>query len=398
MSSSADLEHRWSYRRARVTREFGQQFGGVPSVWVRAPGRVDLMGSHTDYNLGCVLTVAIDRDTWIAATPRADGCARVFSSNLQQLARFEVATAAAGERNWDRYVRGVVAVLEREGFRSLGFDAVVHGTLPLASGLSSSASLTVATGKLVEELGGHEIDPLRLARLCQRAENDVVGVPCGVLDPCSSILGRAGHAMLLDCRNLECDHRHVSEELTVVVADTRVARELATSKYGERRAECEEGVRQLSRPLPGVTSLRDVDRDRFERHRSQLPPHIARRCSFVIEEHGRVRPMAEALERGDRKRIRELCEHSFAGARDEYEICVPAMEAMFAALSETPGGVGARQAGAGFGGCLVAIVERGAVDAFMRDASRRFAAAWGQEGSLFEVQIAQGAGRVEERS
>ena len=118
------------------------------------------------------------------------------------MARFEVATAAAGERNWDRYVRGVVAVLEREGFRSPGFDAVVHGTLPLASGLSSSASLTVATGKLVEELGGHEIDPLRLARLCQRAENEVVGVPCGVLDPCSSILGRAGHAMLLDCRNL----------------------------------------------------------------------------------------------------------------------------------------------------------------------------------------------------
>lgn len=392
--SNANAETMRSDRRAKIAGAFAQQFDGLPTIWVRAPGRVDLMGSHTDYNLGCVLTVAIDRDTWIAAAPRADDCVRIFSLNLQRLARFEVATAAVGEPSWDGYVRGVVAVLEREGFAAPGFDAVVHGTLPLASGLSSSASLSVAAGKLIEQLGRHEIDPLHLARLCQRAENEVIGVPCGVLDPCSAILGRAGHAMLLDCRTLACGQTRVSEELSVVVADTRVARELAASKYGERRAECEEGVRQLSRHLPDVAALRDVDRDSFERYRSKLSPQIARRCSFIVEEHGRVRPMAQALERGDRQAIRELCERSFAGARDDYDICVPAMEIMFAALSGTPGGVGARQAGAGFGGCLVAVVERDAVEHFVSDASRRFAAAWGREGSLFEVQIGPGAGRL----
>jgi len=381
-------------RRARIAGAFAEQFDRLPTIWVRAPGRIDLMGSHTDYNLGCVLTIAIDRDTWIAAAPRTDDCGRVFSLNLQQRAGFELATAATGEPGWDGYVRGVVAILEREGFTTPGFDAVVHGTLPLASGLSSSASLTVAAGKMLEQLGGHEIDPLQLALLCQRAENEIVGVPCGALDPCSAVLGELGYAMLLDCRTLECGHTRLSEELSIVVADTRVARELSTSKYAERRAECEEGVRQLQRSLPGVSSLRDVDRDRFERSRSLLPPRIARRCSFIVEEHGRVRPMARALEQGDRTAIRELCQRSFAGARDDYDICVPAMEVMFAALSATPGAIGVRQAGAGFGGCLVAIVERDAVTHFVSDASRRFADAWERQGSLFEVRAASGAGAI----
>jgi len=353
------------------------------------------MGSHTDYNLGRVLTLAVDRDTWLAGGARADGWVQVFSSNLEELARFEVARAGSGAAGWQAYLEGVVAVLGRAGYATTGFDAVVHGTVPLASGLSSSASLTVGVGQLVAALGGHSIDPLALARWCQQAENEVVGVPCGVLDPCSSILGRAGHSMQLDCRSLAWEHAPIAGDLAIVVADTRVPRTLAGSKYAERRAECEAGVAALRRALPQVSSLRDVSPHAFEVHRSRLPEPVARRCAFVIEEDARVGAMADALARGDRSRIRALCAQSFAGARDDYEICVPAMQVMFDALQEA-GGIGARQAGAGFGGCLVAVVEREAVAEVMERASRRFAAVWGAEGELFEVRSADGAGRLPE--
>lgn len=383
-------------RRERMANVFRERFAGEPVCWVRAPGRVDLMGSHTDYNLGRVLTLAIDRDTWVAGAPRADGQVRVFSLDLEQLAGFEVSAADTAVSGWEAYVGGMVAVLGRAGFGSSGFDAVVHGTVPLASGLSSSASLTVAMGQLVQRMEGHTIEPLHLARLCQQAENDVVGVPCGLLDPCSSLLGRAGHSMLLDCRSLAWEHVPISESLGVVVADTRVPRTLAGSKYAERRAECEAGVERLRVALPGIESLRDVGSEAFERHRGALSGRVARRCGFVIAEDARVQPMAAALARGDRQQIRELCERSFAGARDDYGICVPAMEAMFAALSGTPGCVGARQAGAGFGGCLVGVVERDDVGSVLEHAARRFAESWGAAGGFFEVRSAAGAGILAE--
>ena len=351
------------------------------------------MGSHTDYNLGRVLTLAVDRDTWLAGRARTDGQVRVFSSNLEAWARFDVERAGAEVSGWQAYVEGVVAVLGRAGYATSGFDAVVHGTVPLASGLSSSASLTVGVGQLVAALGDHTIDALELAQRCQQAENEVVGVPCGVLDPCSSLLGKAGHSMQLDCRDLSWKHAPIAEGLAVVVADTRVPRMLAGSKYAERRSECEAGVAALRGVLPQVSSLRDVSPGAFEEHRSSLPVVVARRCGFVIEEDLRVRAMAEALASGELDRIRTLCEQSFVGAREGYEIVVPAMQVMFEALAG-PGCVGARQAGAGFGGCLVAVVERGAVAEVMERAARRFAATWGEEGAFFEVRSADGAGRL----
>jgi len=379
-------------RYAALENAFRERYGRGPATWVRAPGRVDLMGSHTDYNEGRVLTLAVDRDTWVAGSPRTDGRVRVFSLNLNAAHEFDVASAGDVREGWAAYVAGVVSALAGDGARSSGFDAVLHGTVPLASGLSSTASLTVSIARLLARIGDRCIEPVRLARLCQQAEHEAVGVPCGLLDPCSSIFGRAGHSILLDCARVEWSHTSIDAGLSIVVADTLVPRGLATSSYAQRRGECEAGVAALRDSFPGLNALCELTPESFARHRSGLPSVIARRCGFVIEEDDRVAQMAGALASGDRARIGTLCEASFRGARDGYEICVPVMECMWEALRASSGCVGARQAGAGFGGCLVAVVERAAVPDFVEEAAARFASSWGAAGRLFEVRSADGAG------
>ena len=380
-------------RRALITQAFVQRFGQPPSIWVRAPGRVDLMGSHTDYNLGYVLTLAIDRDTWLAARPRPDRAACVQSLNAAGSSCFDVDAVTHDEAvPWANYVRGVTAVFRAEGRPLAGFDSLAHSTIPLSSGLSSSAALEAATAMLLQALGGWQDEPVRLALLCQRAENKFVGVNCGILDQYTSILGQAGCALLLDCRDLTSRPVTVPDDIRVVICDTRAKRELGGSEYGERRAQCEEGARRLARTYPGVTALRDVTPAQFAAHQADLPPVVARRCRFIIEENERVLRLAEALPRGDRAALRAVTAASYAGARDLYEIASPEMEAMLAAMQAGAGVVGARQAGAGFGGCMVAFVEAKATEAFEADVRRSYSAATGIEPEIYPVQAAAGAG------
>jgi galactokinase len=381
-------------RRSAMLAAFTQQWKADPTLWVRAPGRVDLMGSHTDYNEGFVLTLSIDRDTWIAARPIEGTRCRVYSLNMNESAEFDLNDKASGPTTWITYVQGVVIVMREAGYNFPAFEAVIHGTVPIASGLSSSASLESATGTLLEQLGGHHIDRVELAKLCQRAENQVVGVNCGILDQYSSILGRQGQAILLDCRDLTCSHAPVAEGLRIVIADTRAPRKLSGSEYGERRGHCEEGARLLARHAPAIRALRDVSTELFAAHAAELTPIIAKRCQFVLQENQRVLDLAKALQQNDRTRIKTLCDESFAGARDMYEISVPAMEAMIAAMNNAPGVVGARQAGAGFGGCMVAIVDQAHVTDFISSVAAQYKAATQIDGEFYEVQIAAGAGEL----
>ena len=384
-------------RRKRVTEAFEAAYGDRPTLWVRAPGRVDLMGSHTDYNQGFVLTLPIRRDTWIAARPRPDQIVRIRSLNLGGESCFELHTIERDEEHrWANYVRGVAFVLQREGLPLVGFDGLVHSTVPLSSGLSSSAALEVATAVLFRALGGWEIEPLRLAILCQRAENEFVGMNCGILDQYTSLLGQEGYALLLDCRALTHRPIPLPQELSVVICDTRARRELTGSEYGQRRAQCEEGVRILSGFLPGVRALRDVSREQFLRYEAQLPPVVARRCRFVIEENERVLRLAEALGTHDRGQIRELMVASYQGARDLYEIGSPEMAAMIEAMESAPGVVGARQAGAGFGGCMVALVEPAQVPAFAEAVRRQYRAITGIEPEIYPEGAGAGAGLLAE--
>jgi galactokinase len=380
-------------RRVLIATQFRQRFGRVPTVWARAPGRVDLMGSHTDYNLGYVLTQAIDRDTWIAAHPRQGGKVVIESLNLAGRGEFrleEIEYDAVVP--WTNYVRGVASVLHEEGYCLRGFDGLIHSTIPFGSGLSSSAALEVATAVLFDTLGALAMDPVQMALYCQRAENEFVGMNCGILDQYSSTMGKAGSVLLLDCRDLTSQTKSVAEGIQVVICDTRASRELTGSEYAERRAQCEEGARILGEFYPGVQSLRDVSLEQLRAHRADLSDLVYRRCRFVVEENQRVLDIADALARGHRGQIATLAAQSYAGARDLYEISCDEMEMMMAAMLSGPEVIGARQAGAGFGGCMVALVDSGGVDDFARHVRARYRASSGIEPQVFPVQAAPGAG------
>lgn len=384
-------------RKEFLERGFKKRFGRLPTVWAQAPGRVDLMGNHTDYNEGYVMTMAIDRNTWLAARPRDDRKVAVYSLNVQGGGEFDLNQIRRDAHSpWTDYVRGVAAVFQKEGFPLRGFDGLIHSTIPFGSGLSSSAAIEVVTATVLRMLSdGWEIEPPKLAQLCQRAENEFVGMKCGIMDPYSSALGKAGGAILLDCRNLTSRTVSLPEGVQIMICDTRAERALTGSEYGERRAQCEEGVRRLTDFFPSVTHLRDVSREQFLAHEALLPEVIAKRCRFVIEENQRVLRLAEALSVGDRAAIGALATESYEGARDLYEIVSPEAEAMYEAVRSAPGVVSARQAGAGFGGCLVAFAEDGSVDAFAEHVSSRYRADTGIEPEVYRVKASPGAGPVD---
>ena len=382
-------------RFALIEAAFESRYGQPPTRWVQAPGRVDLMGSHTDYNEGFVLTQAIDRNTWIALRPRDDGRVAIRSLNVAGEAVFSLdAIDYDPAVRWSNYVRGVASSLQEGGYPLIGFDGLIHSTIPFGSGLSSSAALEVATAQAFKLLGDLPIEPLELALLCQRAENEFVGLNCGILDQYSSVMGQTGCTMLLDCRSLTSQIRPVAGEIQVVICDTRAERALTGSEYATRRAQCEHGVRLLARHRPGLKALRDADLALLEAHQAELPPVVVRRCRFVIEENQRVLEMSQALETGDLDAIQTLAEASYLGARDLYEISCSEMEHMFAAMSGAPGCIGARQAGAGFGGCMVAFVDQAQVQAFSESVQVEYARRSGIEPEIYPVSAAQGAGVI----
>ena len=380
-------------RKKLITDRFLTKFDHAPTVWVQAPGRVDLMGSHTDYNEGFVLTQAIDRNTWIAAAPRTDGRIRVCSLNLDGCSEFgldkiERDTAVP----WANYVRGVADVLQKAGYQLTGFDGLIHSTIPFGSGLSSSAALEVGTAVLFNNLGKLNIDPVQIAKLSQRAENEFVGMNCGILDQYSSAMGEAGNTLMLDCRTITSQTQPIAPGIQLVICDTKAKRELTGSEYPERRAQCEAGARILAGFYPHVHALRDVTLAQFEAHEADLPPVVARRCRFVIEENQRVIDIAAALAAGDKTRIGQLAAASFVGARDLYEISCREMNEMMDAMTSGPGVIGARQAGAGFGGCMVAFVENDQIENFAQHVQKNYYQATGIQPDIYPVQAADGAG------
>ncbi len=386
-----------SDRRAQIAQAFAERYGREPSAWVRAPGRVDLMGSHTDYNLGFVMTMTVDRDIWMALAPRNDGQVRVASLNLAGVSTFALdAIARDTDHPWTNYVRGVAVELAQAGHPLRGFDVLIHSTVPLGSGLSSSAALEMATATAFQVIGGFSVDPVEMARLGQRAENRFVGVNCGILDQFSSVMGREGAAVLLDCRTVAGGSVPIAPEIAVVICDTRAERHLMGTEYSERRAQCEEGVAHLQAWLPQIEALRDVEMVEFAAHEAELPPVVARRCRFIIEENARVLALAQALPAGDRAQLAALFAESWAGARDKYEILAPAMVAMHDAASGSPGLIGVRQAGGGFGGCLVALVEETQTEAFAASTAAAYHAATGITPAVFSVAAAAGAGPLAE--
>lgn len=360
-------------RKAMISERFEQAYGGLPEIWVRAPGRVDLMGSHTDYNMGYVMTMTVSQDTWIAARTRSDRQVCIRSLNLDGQSCFDLDNILHDpDVPWSNYVRGVANVLQEKGHSLQGFDGLIHSTIPFGSGLSSSAALEMASAIVFQQVSGFRLEPVQMALYGQEAENKFVGVNSGILDQYSSAMGKEGYALKLDCRHLSSETVQIPKDLRVVICDTQAKRNLVGSEYDDRRKQCEAGVRFLQQFYPDIRALRDVSMVEFMAHEEEMPELVAKRCRFIIEENQRVLDLAEAFSKSDQGAISRLFSASYAGARDLFEISAPAMEAMIDAIRKSPGVISGRQAGAGFGGCMVALVKTDSVGVFSQQVCKLY--------------------------
>jgi len=356
-------------RRARTACR--ERFG-PPAAVASAPGRVNLVGGHTDYNEGFVLPAAIDRRTAVAARPRVDDRLRVHSATVGETATVAPDDGPRGE--WSDYPAGVVRALRAAGHPVDGADLAVVSDVPPGAGLSSSAALEVATGAALCALSGVDLAGEELATLCRRAENEFVGVPCGVLDQFAAVFGCRDRALALDCRSLDYDRVPLpAERVRLVAVDTTVAHDLAETAYGERRRSCERGVARLAALLDReVDALRDVSPAAFDRVAADLPPTVRKRCRHVIEENERVRTATAALRAGDLDRVGACLEGSHGSLREEYEVSCAELDAVVEIAHDAAGVYGARMTGGGFGGSAVALVDRGAVDRFVARVERDY--------------------------
>lgn len=380
---------------AGLSEAFQKLFGDRPNIY-RAPGRVNLIGEHTDHNEGFVMPAAIDFFTSVAIGSRNDRRIVVRSENFSETAELILdEPPAQGRGHWSDYPFGVAVKLEQAGQRLRGANMLVRGEVPIGSGLSSSAAIEVATGYALLDLAGTNIDRLELAKLCQRAENEFVGMRCGLMDQFISCFGKAGHALILDCRSLDHKLLALPADVKLVVCNTMVQHELASSEYNARRAECEEGVRLLSQRLPQVESLRDVTTGDLQRLKNHLPEVVSRRCRHVASENARVIEACSALERRDLATFGQLMRESHASLRDDYEVSCDELNLMVDLANQAEGVYGARMTGGGFGGCTVNLVQSDSVDSFRQAVASGYAEATGREPEIYVCSAAQGAKRVE---
>jgi galactokinase len=380
-----------------IASAFRERFGRSPDVIVRAPGRVNLLGAHVDYNDGFVLPAAIDRAVWLAAGRAHGASGRLCALDLGADVAFEPPVEkpqSNDSRRWADYPLGVAWVLRGLGHEVGPIDAVFGGDLPMGAGVSSSAAVEVAFFLAFEALGGFALEGRERARLGRRVENEVLGVGSGVMDQFASIHGRAGHAVLLDCRSLEHELIPVPEEVAVLVADTGVRRALVGSAFNDRRAECRQAVELLRAELPGITALRDVSPEELDRHAGLLPPSLQRRARHVVEECARVLAGAERLRAGQMEELGELVRASHRSSRDLYEVSIAELDLLAETAWTVPGCYGARLTGAGFGGCVTAAVQRDALDELERTLRAAFRARFGRDPSMLRCRIADGAAVV----
>ncbi len=342
---------------AELAQQFETTFGASPKIF-RAPGRVNLIGEHTDYNDGFVMPAAIGYETRVAVSPRPDRKLVLHSEEFPEPFEFDMENLPARPlRAWCDYVLGVAVMLKQDGFQLQGANLLVRSDVPIGAGLSSSAALEVASALAFMSLNEIQIEKPLVAKLCRRAENDFVGARVGIMDQFVSCLGEAEHALMLDCRSLEFQLIPIPKSVRLVICNTMVKHELAKGEYNRRREECDEGVKLLSHWYPGIRALRDVSPDQLEQHSSEFPGTIFKRCAHVVRENQRVQDGAKFLLTGDLRGFGKLMGESHRSLRDLYEVSCRELDTMVEVADGLPGYWGGRMTGGGFGGCTVNLVN-----------------------------------------
>ena len=376
-------------------------FGEQPRFVVRAPGRVNLIGEHTDYNEGFVLPAAIDREMMIAASPTDDSHVYVYSDEYKQQDSFSLnSIEKSATHPWSDYLRGTLATLQEKGHKITGFRATLSGNVPQGAGLSSSAAYEVAVATLVSEMSGLKIPGKDIALLAQKAENEFIGVKCGIMDQFISALGQQDAALFIDCRSLA--YRPVPLQLSkhglsIVITNSGVRRGLVDSEYNARRQECVQGTELLSGLLKRqLNSLRDVSEPEFRAHEKSLPPVVAQRCRHVITENGRVERAVQSLEAGNLNTFGVLMNQSHTSLRDDFQVSCKELDVLVAMTQKHPGVLGARMTGAGFGGCTVAIMDSSRVAGFQGIVIPEYEKETERQADVYVCHAVAGAGLVHE--
>ena len=372
-------------------QHFEKLFGAWPRVY-RAPGRVNVIGEHTDYNDGFVMPAAIAFSTYVGIAPRPDRKLAIHSQQFPDHSLFELEHLPQHRTgSWCDYVVGVARELQHRGVPLTGSNLLVRGEVPIGSGLSSSAALEVASACALLGQAGSELPGPEIAKLCRQAENDFVGARVGIMDQFVSCMGKAGHAILLDCRSLDFQLVPIPSRVELVICNTMVKHDHAAGTYNSRRAECEEGVRILARRNPAIHALRDVSVDMLKQYADDLPPIILKRCSHVIYENQRTLDAARAFASGDLARVSELMAASHTSLRDLYEVSSRELDIMVDAAQGLPGFIGGRMTGGGFGGCTVNLVHEENAEDFAAQVAARYRAATGIEPQTYICAAEDGA-------
>ncbi|MGB5872808.1 MAG: galactokinase [Bacteroidota bacterium] len=341
---------------------FQERFQSPPTHIASAPGRVNLIGEHTDYNEGYVLPLAVDRHTAVAAGARGDRVLRAFSQNLQSSFRAPVDDLIPKKRPaWSNYVKGIAILLQRSGATLSGANLCINGTIPRGAGLSSSAALEVATAHALRALNNLSHTDEDLIHLCQKAEHEFAGVLCGIMDQYVTTLARSGTALFLDCRTLEVEQIPFPPGIRLLVIDTGVRRRLSSSEYNTRRGECAAAVGELQKVLPEIRALRDINLEELSHHAELLPRNLQKRARHVVSENQRVIRATQALRENDVNELGKLLYESHMSLRHQYEVSCDELDALVDICAECEGVVGARMTGAGFGGCVLCLVQKDAV-------------------------------------
>lgn len=384
---------------AQLKAEFGKSFGAGGRIHIiRAPGRVNLIGEHTDYNDGFVFPMAIEPSVLFVCRARTDNNVVVRSTLFPgAVLEFSLGTKISkGEPKWGNYVRGPIALLLAKGVPLVGMDCLIINTLPMGGGLSSSAAMEVGTTRAMLALAGEEIDESAIALLCQKAEHEYANVPCGIMDQTIVASGKAGHAMLLDCRDFSKQFVPLDpNELTVVVTNSMVKHELSGGEYAERRQQCEEGVAHFQKADPQVKALRDVAMEQVEHARTSLSDVVFRRCRHVVGENARCLAFAEMLKSQHYEEAGKAMIASHNSLRDDYEVSTPELDYLVEQATQIKGVYGSRMTGGGFGGCTVTLVQPRYAEAFMNQIKQAYQSRFKIDALAFATSATDGAHVVE---